>query len=82
MFAGAANHSAATVLGADAESQFLDGREHDDAFRLFQKIVRNVVRDVEDFLHDDATLFEAFLLLVQILGIHYTGCEGETCCGY
>src|SRR4029077_5511102 len=58
-----------------------NGRNHDDALGLFQKLLRNVVWDVDHFLHDDATVFEAFLFFVR--GIHCCPrYQRETCCCY
>src|ERR1700689_4757853 len=60
VFASPTNHGTATVVRADSKREFLDGGNHDDAFGFFQKIVGNV----EHFLHDNATLFEALLFLI------------------
>src|SRR5262249_42695834 len=54
--AGAADHGAAAVAAADDERSLQYGRHDDDAARFVEQILRNVVRDVENFLHDDASV--------------------------
>ena len=72
MFARAANHRAAPVACPHTKCKFSDGRNHDNAFGLFQELMRNILWDVKYFLHNDATVFEASLLLVQFIGIYCT----------
>jgi len=54
ILASAADHGATTVTAADDKGGFEDGRHDDDTAGLVQKILRNVVGNVEDFLHDFA----------------------------
>src|SRR4029077_2475606 len=79
---GPANHCAAPVACSYTKCKFSNRRNDNDAFGLFQELMRNVVWDVEDFLHHDAALFEAFLLLVQFRGVYCTCYQRETCCCY
>src|SRR4029077_8499682 len=81
LLAGPANHSSAPVVCANYKRQLLDGRNYNDALGLFQKLMGNVFWNVEHFLQHHATLFEAFLLLIQFLGIRCTIYEGKTYCG-
>src|SRR5579859_3948569 len=59
--AGAANHSAASVVLAHTEGQLQYRGEHDDTFSLGQDLLGQIVRDVQDLLHDDTAIFEALL---------------------
>src|SRR5579864_1275303 len=67
MFAAAAGHHAAAVAATDSECTLLDRREHDDALGLVEQILRNIVRDIEDFLQNFARVFHAidFALVVD-----------------
>ena len=62
--AGSADHRAAAVAAADAHGDLRHRRNDDDAFGLVEQLLRDVVGDVEDLLHDDAGILQARLFLV------------------
>src|SRR5579864_2569291 len=67
VFAAAASHHASAVAATDPESTLLDRREHDDALRLVKQVLRNVVRDVQNFLKNLTRILHAidFALVVD-----------------
>src|ERR1700722_1529832 len=79
MFAGAANHRAAGIAFADHECCLEYGRKYDDAFRLLQYFLRNVVGDVHDFLHYDPGIFQALLFLIWVCRTECCRGESYTC---
>jgi hypothetical protein len=51
MFTGPADHRTPAVACSKHERRFENGWEHDDAFGLLEYRLRNVLRDIHDFLH-------------------------------
>jgi hypothetical protein len=64
LFARPANHCATPILDADDKRRLHYGWKHNDAFGLFERVIGNIVRDVEHFSQEDNTFFEVFLLSI------------------
>ena len=64
MFAGAAGHGAASISAADAKGGLEHGRNHDDAFRLVEQVLRNVVGNFQNFIEHHAAILQPVCLLI------------------
>jgi len=58
LLAGAASHRATPVAAADDEGSFQHRRINNHAFRFVEQVLRNVVGNVEDFLHYRAAIVQ------------------------
>src|SRR6266849_202346 len=61
VLAGAADHRATAVAAANNKRGFQHRRHHDDATGLVEQVLRNVVRDIEDFLDDSSCVLKTIL---------------------
>ena len=59
-----ADHGAAAVAAADTDRHVHHRRNDDHALGLLEQVRGDVLLGVEDFLHHDAAILEAALLLV------------------
>src|SRR5580698_6603372 len=66
VFACAANHSSTTVASSHDESGFKDGRHDDHAPSLVEKVLRNIVGNIEDLLDDSAGVLQSIVLVLCI----------------
>ena len=57
MLPAPANHHAAAIAASHAECALLHRRQNHHALRLVQQVLRNVVRNVQDFFHHFARIF-------------------------
>jgi hypothetical protein len=64
VFASAAGHGATSVTAANDEGSLENGRIDDDAFGFVDEVLRNVFRDVHNFLEDGAAVVETFCFFV------------------
>src|SRR6266404_2267912 len=58
MFAGAAGHGATAVAAADHKSRLENRGINNDAFGLVDQVLRNVIRNIHNFLDDGAAIFQ------------------------
>ena len=58
------DHRPATVAAADPKRQLGHRRDDDHAFGLFEELLWDVVRDVEDFLHHGPAILEPPLFFI------------------
>src|SRR5215467_3058929 len=57
----AAYHCAATVAATDNKGGFQHRRHHDNTTSLIDQVLRNVVRNLEDLLHDSSCVLKTIL---------------------
>src|SRR5580692_3549918 len=70
MFAGAANHSAAAIACSHHERCLQYGRKYNYALSLFHHLLRDIVGNIHNLLHHDATIFEPVLFFVRGIDHH------------
>src|SRR2546430_8552801 len=86
MFTGSADHRATAVTGAHDKCSLHDRRINYDAFGLVDQVLRNIIRNIHDFLEDNAAIFEAigFLLILTCSGqrTRQDDERGQECCEF
>src|SRR5262249_19895523 len=74
MLASPAGDGSTAIAAADSDGKFLHGREYDDAFRLLDEILRDILGYIEDLFENGCAFLQPFSLLFlreQRLCQHY-----------
>src|SRR5262249_40523001 len=68
--AAAAGHGATAIASTDPNGGVDDGRHHDHACRFVEQVLRNIIGDIENFLHDHAGVLEPAFVFGFIVSTH------------
>src|ERR1035438_7296971 len=64
VFVSAASHHAAAVAAANDKRRLHDRRKHDYAACLIEQVLRNAVRNIENFLNHSARILDTVIFLL------------------